>query len=233
MSNNILDKVCAIYAGRYATDTKSMRIEDINTALGLTLDKTVAGGKLYKTADESKTAISACQGFFGQRYTYKNGDYAPENYLKAKYPSKYGSLINKKSGDSVEGTAFMYMYSDAGIVDQSSKLYEVLFKGTEESEMKKCYWLASSGVSLHGSDYCSFGPGVVGAGGAGTGGRGLFGSNGFSGAFLSAVRPVVYLQSGVTVDDLSISSSGTEENWTTTLPDIFSSERLEYGQITE
>ena len=62
---------------------------------------------------------------------------------------------------------------------------------------------------------------------------GLFGSNGFSGAFLSAVRPVVYLQSGVTVDDLSISSSGTEENWTTTLPDIFPSERLEYGQITE
>ena len=66
VSNNILDKVCAIYAGRYATDTKSMRIEDINTALGLTLDKT--SNKLYKTADESKTAISAYQGFFGQSY---------------------------------------------------------------------------------------------------------------------------------------------------------------------
>ena len=100
VSNNILDKVCAIYAGRYATDTKSMRIEDINTALGLTLDKTVAGGKLYKTADESKTALTAYVGYFGQRYTYKKNDYAPENYLS--------------------------------IVDQSSKLYDVLFKGTEE-----------------------------------------------------------------------------------------------------
>ena len=231
VTNNILDKVCGIYAGRYASATKSMRIEDINTALGLTLDKTVAGGKLYKTADESKTAISAYQGFFG-RYTYKNGDYAPENYLKAKYPSKYGSLTNKKSGDSVEGTAFMYMYTDSSIVDQSSKLYEVLFKGTEESEMKKCYWLASSGVGVYDSDYCSFGPGAVGGDGAGAGGA-LFFSHGYSRTYWLAVRPVVYLQSGVTVDDLSISSSGTEENWTTTLPYISSSEKLEYGQITE
>ena len=230
VTNNILDKVCGIYAGRYASATKSMRIEDINTALGLTLDKTVAGGKLYKTADESKTAISAYQGFFG-RYTYKNGDYAPENYLKAKYPSKYGSLTNKKSGDSVEGTGFMYMYSDAGIVDQSSKLYEVLFKGTEESEMKKCYWLASPGVSINSGD-AYFGPGGVSEGVATTV-SGLFNSNGGSFALCYAVRPVVYLQSGVTVDDLSISSSGTEENWTTTLPYSSSSEKLEYGQITE
>ena len=85
---------------------------------------------------------------------------------------------------------------------------------------------------LYGSDYCFFGPGAVSGGGAGTG-RGLFSSHGFSFAGWLAVRPVVYLQSGVTVDDLSISSSGTEENWTTTLPDSFPSERLEYGQITE
>ncbi len=99
VSNNILDKVCAIYAGRYATDTKSMRIEDINTALGLTLDKTVAGGKLYKTADESKTALTAYQGFFGQSYTYKTNDYAPENYLKAKYPSNvFGGNSGKYNG---------------------------------------------------------------------------------------------------------------------------------------
>ena len=230
VTNNILDKVCEIYAGRYASATKSMRIEDINTALGLTLDKTVAGGKLYKTADESKTAISAYQGFFG-RYTYKNGDYAPENYLKAKYPSKYGSLINKKSGDPVEGTAFIYMYTDSSIVDQSSKLYEVLFKGTEESEIKKCYWLASPGVGID-SGIADFGRGGVYFGSVYSGGV-FFISYGDWDAVGCAVRPVVYLQSGVTVDDLSISSSGTEENWTTTLPYSSSSEKLEYGQITE
>ena len=232
VSNNILDKVCAIYAGRYATDTKSMRIEDINTALGLTLDKTVAGGKLYKTADESKTALTAYQGLFGQSYTYKTNDYAPENYLKAKYPSKYSSLANKKSGDSVDGTAFMYMYTDSSIVDQSSKLYDVLFKGTERGSNGKSYWLASSGVNMNGSDYCIFGPGAVCGGNAGTG-NGLFGSYGNSNAKCLAVRPVVYLQSGVTVDDLSISSSGSEEPWTTTLPESYSSTSLKYGQITE
>ena len=232
VTNNILDRVCAIYAGRYATDTKSMRIEDINTALGLTLDKTVAGGKLYKTADESKTALTAYQGFFGQSYTYKTNDYAPENYLKAKYPSKYSSLTNKKSGDRVAGTAFFYMYTDSSIVDQSSKLYDVLFKGTESGSNGKSYWLASSGVFMDGSDYCIFDPGAVSEGVAGPG-FALFDSNGVSGAIWLAVRPVVYLQSGVTVDDLFISSSGSEEPWTTTLPDSYSGTSVEYGQITE
>ena len=230
VSNNILDKVCSIYAGKYASTTKSMRIEDINLALGLTLDK--SNNKLYKTADTSKTEIAEYQGFFGTNYTYKIGDYAPENYLKAKYPTKYTNLANKKAGNSVAGTAFMYRYTSANIVDQSSKLYEVLFDGTEGSSNGKAYWLASSGVVVVGSDFCDFGPGAVDGGGAGAG-FALFGSNGDSLACWLAVRPVVYLQSGVTVDDLSVSSTGREEEWTATLPDSFDSKSLEYGQITD
>ena len=230
VSNNILDKVCGIYAGKYASTTKSMRIEDINLALGLTLDK--SNNKLYKTADTSKTEIAEYQGFFGTNYTYKIGDYAPENYLKAKYPTKYTNLANKKAGNSVAGTAFMYQYTSANIVDKSSKLYEVLFDGTEGSSNGKSYWLASSGVDVGGSDGCYFGPGAVVEGVAGAGG-GLFNSYGFSRAEWLAVRPVVYLQSGVTVDDLSVSSTGKEEKWTTTLPDSFDSNHLKYGQITE
>ena len=230
VSNNILDKVCSIYAGKYASTTKSMRIEDINLALGLTLDK--SNNKLYKTADTSKTEIAEYQGFFGTNYTYKIGDYAPENYLKAKYPTKYTNLANKKAGNSVAGTAFMYRYTSANIVDQSSKLYEVLFDGTEGSSNGKAYWLASSGVNVNGSDHCNFGPGAVFEGGAGTGVV-LFYSDGYSIALWLAVRPVVYLQSGVTVDDLSVSSTGREEEWTATLPDSFDSKSLEYGQITD
>ena len=230
VSNNILDKVCSIYAGKYASTTKSMRIEDINLALGLTLDK--SNNKLYKTADTSKTEIAEYQGFFGTNYTYKIGDYAPENYLKAKYPTKYTNLANKKAGNSVAGTAFMYRYTSANIVDQSSKLYEVLFDGTEGSSNGKAYWLASSGVFVNGSDICDFGPGAVYEGNAGTGFE-LFNSNGYSVALWLAVRPVVYLQSGVTVDDLSVSSTGREEEWTATLPDSFDSKSLEYGQITD
>lgn len=230
VSNNILDKVCGIYAGKYASTTKSMRIEDINLALGLTLDK--SNNKLYKTADTSKTEIAEYQGFFGTNYTYKIGDYAPENYLKAKYPTKYTNLANKKAGNSVAGTAFMYQYTSANIVDKSSKLYEVLFDGTEGSSNGKSYWLASSGVYVGGSDGCDFGPGAVYEGLAGTGNE-LFYSDGDSLAAWLAVRPVVYLQSGVTVDDLSVSSTGKEEKWTTTLPDSFDSNHLKYGQITE
>lgn len=230
VSNNILDKVCGIYAGKYASTTKSMRIEDINLALGLTLDK--SNNKLYKTADTSKTEIAEYQGFFGTNYTYKIGDYAPENYLKAKYPTKYTNLANKKAGNSVAGTAFMYQYTSANIVDKSSKLYEVLFDGTEGSSNGKSYWLASSGVGVYGSDCCFFGPGAVNEGYAGTGAV-LFNSYGDSVAVWLAVRPVVYLQSGVTVDDLSVSSTGKEEKWTTTLPDSFDSNHLKYGQITE
>lgn len=231
VSNNILDKVCGIYAGKYASTTKSMRIEDINLALGLTLDK--SNNKLYKTAaDGSKTEIAEYQGLFGTNYTYKIGDYAPENYLKAKYPTKYTNLTNKKAGNSVAGTAFMYQYTSANIVDKSSKLYEVLFDGTEEASNGKSYWLASSGVYVYGSDGCYFGPGAVFEGDAGAGSA-LFYSDGNSYALCLAVRPVVYLQSGVTVNDLSVSLTGREEKWTTTLPDSFDSNHLEYGQITE
>ncbi len=228
VSNNILDKVCSIYAGKYASTTKSMRIEDINLALGLTLDK--SNNKLYKTADGSKTEIAEYQGFFGTNYTYKIGDYAPENYLKEKYPTKYTNLTNKKAGNSVAGTAFMYQYTSANIVDKSSKLYEVLFDGTEGSSNGKSYWLASSGVIVDGSVGCGFGPGAVYEGVAGARGL-LFISYGDSVAEWFAVRPVVYLQSGVTVDDLSVSSTGREEKWTTTLPDLFDGKSLEYGQI--
>lgn len=231
-NNNILDKICEIYDGKYASSTKSMRIEDINNALGLTLDK--AGKSLYKKEDTEKAnPLTAFMGMFGTSYTYKAGDYAPENYLKQKDSTKYSTLTNKKIGDKVDGSAYMYQYTDSSIVDPSSKLYEVLFKGTTAEENRaKSYWLASSGVGVSGSNFCDFGPGAVREGIAGAG-YGMFNSGGYSNAKWMAVRPVVSLQSGVTVEDLSVSSSGSEEPWTTSLPEIYDREKLEYGQITE
>ena len=229
-TNNILDKICKIYDSTLADRTQSMRIEDINTAVGLTLDK--ENNIMYKTADETKTPIQAYQGFFGQTYTYRLGDYAPENYLKEKYPSKYTSLVAKKANDTVDGTAFMFSYEDPSVVDPSSKLYDILFKGTTSSENNaKSYWLASSGVAVDGSSSCSFGPGAVSGGFAGTG-YGVFASDGRSSERWLAVRPVVYLRSDVTVKDLTITESGTEETWTTSVPNSYSGENLEYGQIT-
>lgn len=66
---------------------------------------------------------------------------------------------------------------------------------------------------------------------AGTG-YGMFYSGGISRELWLAVRPVVYLRSDVTVKDLTITESGTEETWTTSVPNSYSGENLEYGQIT-
>ena len=75
---------------------------------------------------------------------------------------------------------------------------------------------------------CRWSPAILASG------VGLFGSDGVSVTGGLAVRPVVYLQSGVRVDDLSISSSGSEEEpWTTTMSYNYPETSLEYGQITE
>ena len=68
-------------------------------------------------------------------------------------------------------------------------------------------------------------------GNAGTGYE-MFNSDGNSNEKWLAVRPVVYLRSDVTVKDLTITESGTEETWTTSVPNSYPGENLEYGQIT-
>ena len=152
--------------------------------------------------------------------------------MKEKYPSEYTSLVAKKANDMVEGTAFFFSYEDSSVIDSISKLYDILFKGTTSSENNaKSYWLASSGAYVDGDSYCAVGPGAVRAGSAGAGCV-MFYSYGYSGELWLAVRPVVYLRSDVTVNDLTINESGTEERWTTSIPNSYSGEDLEYGQIT-
>ena len=234
-NDNILDRICNIYDSDLAEKTQSMRIEDIMTVLDLTLDK--ENNKLYKTTDGGKTDISAYQGFFGQTYTYKSGNYAPENYLKEKYSAveKYNLLPTRKAGDTVDGTAFMFAYEDPSVVEQNSKLFEILFKGTTESDKyAKSYWLASPGVYMFGSSYCVFSPGLVSHGGATAGGDALFNSNGYSDVDWFAVRPVVYLWSDVSVEDLEILKNGTEADWTTSLENNSNDgDWVDFGQIGE
>lgn len=45
------------------------------------------------------------------------------------------------------------------------------------------------------------------------------------------VRPIVYLKSNILLEDVTISPSGSEAEWTETIPDGFYSNPLEYGQI--
>ena len=232
--DNILDRICKIYDSDLAESTKSMRIEDITGLLGLTVDE--ENNIMYKTDDPEKTPIEdSFMSYIGQTYTYKAGNYAPENYLKEKYPSKeeFQSLTSKKVGDTVEGSAYGIAYQDPSIIDPSSKLYEILFDGiTEEENFAKSYWLASSGVHVYGSSYCTFGPGNVKGGGAARGDHFSFQSGGGSREYRYGVRPVVYLKSDITVEELTIRESGTEEEWTTETG-FGNNAQLGYGQISE
>ena len=71
-------------------------------------------------------------------------------------------------------------------------------------------WLASPAVNAN-SDNANFGPGNVNNGNVNAGNN-LFNSNGNWNANSFGVRPVVYLESNITVEDLH-KIDGQEEDW--------------------
>ncbi len=199
-----LNKICEIYNDdKYASEARSMKIEDINNALGVVKE----GNKVYLEKDPDKTNIDEW-GVLGKIYTYQEGDYSPESYLKGE---------TEQAGKTVTATAYYYDYEDPNIINQSSTLWKLLFDGTtSEKGCAKSYWLASPGVYVD-SSYAFFGPGAVDDGYAGCGNDGFFffGSHGHSIDDALAVRPVVSLKSNITETEVPI-TTGSEEDWNTT-----------------
>ena len=108
-----------------------------------------------------------------------------------------------------------YIYKAKEVIDSSLALYDVLFARTGQTDGDyRYYWLASRAV-LVGSDCCYWGPGFVFGGKARSYGSYLFYSDGDSISGYYAVRPVVYLKSNVTVDQLPKAEEPTsgEEAW--------------------
>ena len=233
--DNILDRICEIYETDLAQETRSMRIEDINMLLGLEFNEET--GKLYKKDD--LTTELPVQSFVGAEYEYVGGDYAFENYMKEKYPenTEYQSLESKEAGDVVSGTAYWYPYERGDSTETNpilegvdEKLYEVLFDGTlEEDRYAKSYWLASPGVYAPLERRCNFGPGAVFDGFVARGHNSFYSGGRFH-VLWFGVRPVVYLKSNILLKDVTISSSGSEAEWTETAGGD-SGNPLEYGQI--
>ena len=148
---------------------------------------------------------------FKQNYTYKEEDYAPENYLLEKYSEnmEYKEKLKKKSAnDTVQGSAYMI-----GKPENDETITKMIFDGTiEEDNYVKSYWLATPRVFFE-YDVAYVGPGAVYGGGAGNVIGALFYSYGYKVALEHAVRPVVSLKPEVTVEDIKV-ISGTEEEWT-------------------
>ena len=124
-------------------------------------------------------------------------------------------ITEKYVGDSNTATAYYYDYTNSQL-NISSKVYDMLFKGTTmEEKCSKAYWLASPGVYADPVYYAGFGPGAV-YGGYVVRGVSMFYSDGRWSANGMAVRPVVSLKSNITENQIkkSENQNQAEENWT-------------------
>ena len=192
----ILNNISGIYSTSLGT-AESLTAEEINRLIGVTVDYT--NKKVYANSDPSVNI----DGYkvLGNQYTYKASDYTPESYINNKTNATAGKQTDP-------ATAYSYQWGNLTI---DGTLKNMLFSGTtSDANYAKSYWLASSGVFAY-SSRAGFGPGDVHGGGVRSV-DGLFDSGGNWGAVGLAVRPVVYLNSEITVEDLHV-IDGQEDNW--------------------
>ena len=192
----ILNDISGIYSTSLGT-AESLTAEEINRLIGVTVDYT--NKKVYANSDPN-TNIDKW-GVLGNQYPYKETDYTPESYINSKANATAGTQTDP-------ATAYYYQWGNLTINDT---LKTILFNGTtSDANFAKSYWLASPAVYAD-SDCAFFGPGVVFGGIVGAGYY-LFDSYGAWGANSFGVRPVVYLESNITVEDLH-KIDGQEEDW--------------------
>jgi len=192
----ILNDISGIYSTSLGT-AESLTAEEINRLIGVTVDYT--NKKVYANSDPN-TNIDKW-GVLGNQYPYKETDYTPESYINSKANATAGTQTDP-------ATAYYYQWGNLTINDT---LKTILFNGTtSDANFAKSYWLASPAVDAD-SDGAGFGPGDVCDGGVGAD-YDLFDSYGFWGAYSFGVRPVVYLESNITVEDLH-KIDGQEEDW--------------------
>ena len=197
---SMLDNICGIYSTSLGT-AKSITADNINNVLGVKVES----DKVYFESDASKTNIdlSTDSGWLGlgEKYTYTSTDYSPESYINGK---SYAT-----AGEEVTQDGYWYDYTGTmATTIGNTTIGNLLFEGTQSGDnYAKSYWLASPGAGV-GSSNARFGPGVVGYGAVYSGDY-LFGSYGRWGASWFAVRPVVYLNSDVTVEQIQETTGST------------------------
>ena len=192
----ILNNISGIYSTSLGK-AESLTAEEINRLIGVTVDYT--NKKVYANSDPNTNIDKG--GVLGNQYTYKETDYTPESYINSKANATAGTQTDP-------ATAYCYQRGNLTINDT---LKTILFNGTtSDANYAKSYWLASPAVGA-GSGNADFGPGGVGNGGVDAGDY-LFGSGGDWYADSFGVRPVVYLESNITVEDLH-KIDGQEEDW--------------------
>ena len=192
----ILNNISGIYSTSLGK-AESLTAEEINRLIGVTVDYT--NKKVYANSDPNTNIDKG--GVLGNQYTYKETDYTPESYINSKANATAGTQTDP-------ATAYCYQRGNLTINDT---LKTILFNGTtSDANYAKSYWLASPAVDAN-SGGAGFGPGDVDNGDVDADG-GLFDSDGIWYANSCGVRPVVYLESNITVEDLH-KIDGQEEDW--------------------
>ncbi len=192
----ILNNISGIYSTSLGK-AESLTAEEINRLIGVTVD--YKNETVYANSDPN-TNIDE-DGALGNQYPYKETDYTPESYINSKANATAGTQTDP-------ATAYWYQWGNLKIEDT---LKTILFNGTtSDVNFAKSYWLASPAVDAN-SGCAYFGLGGVANGRVSADG-GLFVSDGFWNAGSFGVRPVVYLESNITVEDLH-TIDGQEENW--------------------
>ena len=192
----ILNNISGIYSTSLGT-AQSLTAEEINRLIGVTVD--YANKKVYANSDPNTNIDRG--GVLGNQYTYKETDYTPESYINGKANATAGTKTDP-------ATSYNYKWGNLTINDT---LKTILFDGTtSDANFAKSYWLASPAFRAY-SDYATFGPGIVYHGDVDAVSD-LFVSYGYWNADSFGVRPVVYLESNITVEDLH-KIDGQEEDW--------------------
>lgn len=200
---SMLDNICGIYSTSLGT-AKSITADNINNVLGVKVES----DKVYYESDASKTNIDLSTDShwlgLGEKYTYTSTDYSPESYINGK---SYAT-----AGEEVTQDVYWYDYTGTmATTIGNTTIGRLLFEGTQSgNNYAKSYWLASPGAYVY-SDFAGFGPGIVNYGVVYSG-DGLFHSNGYWLAYRFAVRPVVYLNSDVTVEQIQ-ETKGSTTHW--------------------
>ena len=195
---SILNNISGIYSTELG-EAKSITAEEINRLIGVTVDYT--NKKVYANSNPDVNIDE--NAVLGEQYTYTSDDYTPESYI-----DNQSHATAEKQTDPA--TAYSYQWDNLTI---DGTLKTMLFSGTTRDANSNCaksYWLASSGVDAR-SIFAFFGPSRVFDGFVYSFTY-LFRSNGQWNAYGLAVRPVVYLNSEITVEDLHV-IDGQEDNW--------------------
>ena len=195
-SKKVLNNISGIYSTNLGT-AQSITAEEINRLIGVTVD--YKNKKVYANSNPN-TNLDILQ-VLGNQYTYKAGDYTPQGYVNNKTKATEGTKTSP-------ATAYIYEWSGLKI---DATLQNMLFdKTTKADKNAKSYWLASPSVGAD-SNGAFFDPGSVVNGKVQVAGTLFFSYDAWC-ANCYAVRPIVYLNSNITIEDL-YKINGQEEDW--------------------